>query len=500
MIRYISASVLLSVLLLTVSCSLFNKEKAQAHAHDDFTIPYTAYGNGVEVFVDAQPLAINHTSQLVVHFTDLKTFKPCDIKEVVAELIVDGSGLRQSAVNANETGIFKFSFKPDKSGMGSLVFKFTHNGEAKAIRIDNVDVYPDAHEAVHLAEAKFPTSASAISFTKEQSWKVEFATSLPSNEPFGSVIKSAASVQASPADQVLVSAKTSGFVSFSHGVISAGQDLIKGQQVFTVSSDGITANNAQVLLEKAKVEMNLAKNEYGRHKQLADKQIVSNKELMERKARYETAQTEYHNIRKAVNENGEHVVAPFSAYVNEVFVENGQYVEAGEAIYSLVRNQRMVLTAMISQSNIRDLQNIVDVNIEVGESILNLKDLNGKVLSVGKTLSRNNYLLPVTIEVDFDTMLMSGGFTNVYIKTAGKKSLVIPETALAEEQGNFFVYVQLTPELFEKRQVHLGASDGVNRALKSGLNANERIVTKGAILVKLAAVSNSIDPHAGHVH
>ena len=122
------------------------------------------------------------------------------------------------------------------------------------------------------------------------------------------------------------------------------------------------------------------------------------------------------------------------------------------------------------------------------------------ILSVGKSISAHHYLIPVVFEIDTQVDLLSGGFANVYLKAKGKEALTVPESALTEEQGVFFVYVQITPELFEKRKVTVGSSDGQLRVILSGLNQEERIVTKGAILVKLASVSNSIDPHAGHVH
>ena len=60
--------------------------------------------------------------------------------------------------------------------------------------------------------------------------------------------------------------------------------------------------------------------------------------------------------------------------------------------------------------------------------------------------------------------------------------------------------VQLTPELFEKREVVIGATDGLNTEIINGLTDNERVVAEGAILVKLSQASGALDPHAGHVH
>ena len=69
-----------------------------------------------------------------------------------------------------------------------------------------------------------------------------------------------------------------------------------------------------------------------------------------------------------------------------------------------------------------------------------------------------------------------------------------------EEQGNYFVYVQVTPELFEKREVKIGTTDGVSTEIQKGITSIERIVTKGAILIKLTQSTGTLDAHSGHVH
>ena len=69
-----------------------------------------------------------------------------------------------------------------------------------------------------------------------------------------------------------------------------------------------------------------------------------------------------------------------------------------------------------------------------------------------------------------------------------------------EEQGSFFVFVQVTPELFEKREIKTGATDGISYEVISGLTDDERIVLKGAVLIKLSQATGTLDAHSGHVH
>ena len=78
--------------------------------------------------------------------------------------------------------------------------------------------------------------------------------------------------------------------------------------------------------------------------------------------------------------------------------------------------------------------------------------------------------------------------------------IVVHKTALIEELGMFYVFIQLNGESFEKREVKIGATDGINIQILSGLYAGERIVTKGSMQIKLASLSNGMDSQAGHNH
>ena len=77
--------------------------------------------------------------------------------------------------------------------------------------------------------------------------------------------------------------------------------------------------------------------------------------------------------------------------------------------------------------------------------------------------------------------------------------LSLPVEALTEEQGVYFVYVQLDEDCYRKQAVTVGASDGERVEITSGLKDGERVVTRGAIHVKLASASNAIPAHT-HNH
>ena len=83
-------------------------------------------------------------------------------------------------------------------------------------------VYSDKQTADAEAVKLEPSKTNTIVFTKEQSWKIDFATDYPVIQPFGQVIKTTAQIQSAQDDEIIVSAKTNGVVIFS------GENVLEG--------------------------------------------------------------------------------------------------------------------------------------------------------------------------------------------------------------------------------------------------------------------------------
>jgi len=126
--------------------------------------------------------------------------------------------------------------------------------------------------------------------------------------------------------------------------------------------------------------------------------------------------------------------------------------------------------------------------------------LNGSIFSAGTSINSEHPFIPISIEVDNVGELISGAMLQVFLKSTELKNvIVIPTSALLEEQGIFSVFVQIDGETFEKREVSLGATDGNKVVILSGVSNNERIVTKGVYQLKLAMSSGSLPAHS-HEH
>ena len=79
------------------------------------------------------------------------------------------------------------------------------------------------------------------------------------------------------------------------------------------------------------------------------------------------------------------------------------------------------------------------------------------------------------------------------------KAVTVPESAVIDDGGRPVVFVQAEGEAFARRPVTLGIRESDAVQVTEGLKPGERVVTRGAYLVRLAALSTQIPAH-GHVH
>jgi multidrug efflux pump subunit AcrA (membrane-fusion protein) len=74
-------------------------------------------------------------------------------------------------------------------------------------------------------------------------------------------------------------------------------------------------------------------------------------------------------------------------------------------------------------------------------------------------------------------------------------ALSVPLSALIEEQGVYSVFLQVDPDHYRKQEVGLGASNGAEVQILSGLQAGDVVVAEGAYHLKLAQASNVLPDH-----
>lgn len=497
-------SYLILTLFFTVSLMSCSRHHAPEHDHDhEDVLQLTAYSDEFEVFIEATPFAVGEGSEVLAHFTNLNDFKPLAGVKVAASLEVGSLNSAQTVEGLVEQGIWKFEITPAAAGNGELIFEIQASEGASRLVVEGIEVFEDEHDARHAAHEAHVSESNAIVFTKEQSWKVDFATEKVKRATFSKIIRTTAQILPAQIDEKVVVAKAGGTVLFSGNEIVEGKAVRAAQTLFSIESKEFADNNLEVKYVEAVSEYNRAKADYNRKKELFKELIVSERDLLEAETAFKNAEVVYNNLNRNFSSGSQTVSSPINGFIKQLLVRNGEFAETGQPVLVVSKNTDLLVKADLQPKYHQILSTISSANLKVmgGEITYSLEELDGKLVSYGKTADLANPLIPVVFQVKNNIGLLPGSFVEMYIKLlSGENEISVPNNAIVEEMGAFFVFVQITPELFEKRPVKKGATDGFRTQIIEGVSENERIVSKGAVLVKLAQAAGALDIHSGHVH
>lgn len=465
------------------------------------SLAYTIYTDKTELFAEFRTLVVGDTTKLAGHFTKLgDLFSAVTDGTITMSIVVGDKTVSQESTVSSSPGIFRFALVPPATGSGKLVFDVKNKDYTDQLVIDNVTVYTDTKSAID--SNKEEPKGNQISYLKEQAWKVEFANIPVIRQPFNEIIKTTGEILPAQGDEMVVTANTNGIVTFSGNKAVVGTSVRAGEMLFAISGKNLTDGNTETRFTQAKVAYDKAKADYDRASELTKDNIVSQRDFLEIKARYETEQSNYNNLSRNYQSGGQKVVSPISGFIKNILVAEGQYVSVGQPIASVSQNRSLVLKAEVSQKYFSKLPLISSANFKTAydNKTYSIELLNGKLLSYGKSNDANTLFIPVTFSFDNKGEVVPGSLVDVYLKLQPfDGAIVIPVSSLIEEQGIFYAYVQTDGESFAKRELTLGGSDGINIQVLSGLNEGERVVTKGAYQIKLATASGVIPAH-GHAH
>ena len=352
--------------------------------------------------------------------------------------------------------------------------------------------------AGHSHESGEAKHRDEIIFPKAQAAKTTFEVREIQSASFNQVVKTTGQVLAAPGDEAVIVATSNGIVSFSSNKLTEGTKVQKGQSLFQISSKDIAEGDYYT---KVKATYEAAKASYDRAEALVKDKIISQKEFESTKLEFENAKTAYDAVSNNKTAKGVSVNAPLNGHMKNILVKEGEYITVGQPLATVSQNQRLVLRAEVSQRYYNAMQSVKSANFKTpyDNKVYSLEDLNGRLLSFGKTSNENSFFIPVSFEFDNKGEVIPGSFVEVYlISSPIENTLSIPVSALTNEMGIYYVYVQIDEEGYRKQEVALGANNGKEVQIIKGLHPGDRVVTQGAYQVKMASASGAI-PH-GHSH
>lgn len=469
------------------------------HDHEAEALSYTVWTDSLELFVEFPPLVADQVSSFAAHFTRLQDYQPVSEGSVTVSLIQGKSGIRQTVEAPSSPGIFNPALQPKQAGPARLIFELTTPELQQQIVIDSLKVYASQEEAAQQAPAP---QEGEVAFLKEQAWRVDFQVHPAQRKEIYEVIKTSGQIMPAPGEEVVINARTSGNITFAGTNIVTGKQVQSGETLFSIQATGFTENNIGTRLAQARAEFERAKADYERAQALVEDQIISRKNFQQIKATYEIAQANYNNLAKNYGTKGQQIHAPIPGFIKNILVEEGAFVNSGTPLATIAQDEKLMIKGEVSQKHFPVLKNVHSANFKTAyqDQVYALEDFNGRLLSYGKSVGGDAHYLPIYFELDNQGNLLSGSFLELYLKTQPlEDALVVPRSALLEDYGTFYVYEQIGGESFAKREVTVGADDGEQVQVLSGIQPGAMIVTQGAYQIKMASMSSSVPAH-GHEH
>lgn len=302
-----------------------------------------------------------------------------------------------------------------------------------------------------------------------------------------------------PRNEVNIKPQISGIIS--ELLKEAGQTVQAGEVIAKVKviPDMGQLSSAQSRLRLAEINLKQARTDYEREKVLFDKGLVSADEYDKihqayNQAREErsAAQDNLEVVRDGVSSNNANasstlVRSTVTGVILDIPVKVGNSVilsntfNDGTTIATVANMNDLIFRGNVDETEVGQVNVGMPMTITVGA----LQDLkfNARLEYISpkavEANGANQFEIKAAVQVPEKTGVRSGYSANAQIVLAeALHVLTVPESAIHFEGNNTYVYLvqgKGKNKTYQRRDVKVGLSDGVNIQIKSGLTTNDRV-------------------------
>jgi HlyD family secretion protein len=337
---------------------------------------------------------------------------------------------------------------------------------------------------------------AAVFFIKSNS---KSAITYETQKPFISNIikKTVATGKVVPEDEVEIKPQISGIIEkiyLEEGVKVKAGDLIAKIKIVPNEQ---SLNQSRGRVRNAEIALNNVKIEYNRNKALFDKGVISSQDFNSLQLQYDqstqelsNAQADYQIIRKgsaggsaSANTN---IRATVAGTILEIPVEEGDQViqsnnfNDGTTIASIADLSKMIFEGKVDEGEVGKLKVGTPLKITLGA--IEGAELEAKLKFIAPKGVEETGAVQFKIEGDVevqDSLFIRAGYSaNASIVLEKKDDiLVVPEALLQFDKKTSKPYVELSvgDQKWERRDIEIGISDGVNAEIISGLTEEDEI-------------------------
>ena len=309
--------------------------------------------------------------------------------------------------------------------------------------------------------------------------------------------KTVATGKVIPQDEIEIKPQISGIIDkifMEEGDPVKAGDLIA---VIKVVPNEQALNSARGRVRNAEASLNNTKIEYDRNKQLFDRGVISSQDFNNLKLRYDQAVLELENARAdyqiirigsaggsaSANTN---IRATVNGTILEIPVEVGDQViqsnnfNDGTTIATIADLSQMIFEGKVDEGEVGKLKLGMPLEINLGaiqdqkfEALLKFIAPKG-VEEAGAV----QFKIEGDVKVNDSIFIRAGYSANASLVLEKKDSiLVIPEALLQFDKETDKPYVELSvgDQQWERKDIEIGISDGVNVEIVSGLTESDKV-------------------------
>ena len=495
---------------------------AEGHGHGEWpVVRLTHFGERLEVFLEHPVAVAGRGTQVLGHVTDLRDHSALQGAQI--ELHVAGPAeLSLPSAAASRPGIYRWDLPPLQAGQYRLALQIEVSGWREGHADLELQVHRDEASARDAAKAQHEEEHGAeVDFLKEQQWNVPFATARVGAGDLQPAVEVSGQVETPPGGFAELSAPIAGRVlAPAAGLPRPGQRVKRGQLLVSLAPTPASpeaAARAKLAVVEAEARHAAAATALARAQRLMKDQAVSKRELEEAERELSVsreavraardAQALFLGAKSGRGGGGWRLTAPLAGELVTVRAQPGAAVTAGQVLFQIVDARELWIRARVAEQEASrlNLQANAAYRIAGLTQWTELPAGGPQAQRVEVTVSPAVDPVSRTVDViyalrDPDPRLRVGGLVRVSLPVGEPfAGLVIPRTAVLDDVGRATVYVQLDGEHFLERPVRLGPVAAGRVGGVSGLSAGERVVVKGAHLVRMASRATGQEPH-GHIH
>lgn len=345
-----------------------------------------------------------------------------------------------------------------------------------------------------------PANENHIALSNEQLQNFQLSATELQEKNIHRTLRLNGTIDVPPQNLVSVSSALGGRVQSTK--LLPGMHFRKGEVLVTLEDNQYIQLQQDYLTVKAQLQN--AREEYNRQKELNQSKASSDKVFQQAQADYRILeatlaaleqklllipinpnQITVNNIRRTVN-----IYAPFDGYVTKVLVNTGKYISPSDVLFELVDPRDIHLSLKVFEKDWDKIQ----VGMPVRSYTNNKPDkkYSGKIILIGKNIS-DDRAVEVHAHFDhYDAALIPGMYMNAEIEIPETKNVALPDECIVSFEGKHYVFTQKDANNFEMIAVEVGSSgDGFTEIINADALKNSKIVQNGAYTLLMALKNKS---------